>query len=95
VSKRLQKTLRALFTQLWEKIEPTRKNIVDSNPYSLLRKAFLFSLFLSLIESCFRSDIALCSIQVESRITKIKIPATAQKMFLDTLAVATVPLLPQ
>ena len=45
---------------------------MDSNPYSLLSKTFLFSLFLSLIESCFRSDIALCSIQVESRITKVK-----------------------
>ena len=72
VSKRLQNTLSALFIQLWEKIESTRKNTMDSNPYSLLCKTFLFSLFLSLIESCFRSDIALCFIQIESRITKVK-----------------------
>ena len=65
---------------------------MDSNPYSLLSKTFLFSLFLSLIESCFRSDIALCSNTSRVAHYKSQIPATAQNMFADTLAVATVPL---
>jgi hypothetical protein len=92
VSKRLQNIPSALFMQLWKKIEPTRKNTMDSNPYSLLSKTFLFSLFLSLIESCFRSDIALCSNTSRVAHYKSQIPATAQNMFADTLAVATVPL---
>jgi hypothetical protein len=63
---------------------------MDSNPKSLLSKTFLFSLFLSLIESCFRSDIALCSNTSRVAHYKSQIPATAQNMFADTLSVTSI-----